>query len=169
MIIDTVKGDIVQLFSDKTFSRIAHGCNCFHTMGSGVAGQLARKYPEVPRVDRDYTTYGDPSKLGGYTVAEIVGDDVSGDTSSFVYNLYTQFDFGTDSRKVEYAAIKYAFKALNFHYLRLKTVTDIKPPVLAIPQIGAGLAGGDWELISSLIDLVTPNLDIVVVEYSPST
>lgn len=40
MIVNYIKGDIVALFLEGNI--IAHGCNCFHTMGSGVAGQLAR-------------------------------------------------------------------------------------------------------------------------------
>ncbi|WWS23940.1 hypothetical protein vBKpnAMK2_00291 [Klebsiella phage vB_Kpn_AM_K2] len=36
---------------------------------------------------------------------------------------------------------------------------------LYIPKIGAGIAGGDWELIEKLINLATPDIDIMVVEY----
>ena len=53
MIVKYIKGDIVALFLQGNI--IAHGCNCFHTMGSGVAGQLARAYPKILEIDKKTT------------------------------------------------------------------------------------------------------------------
>lgn len=64
MIVKYIKGDIVALFLQGNI--IAHGCNCFHTMGSGVAGQLARAYPKILEIDKTTTEYGSRDKLGRY-------------------------------------------------------------------------------------------------------
>lgn len=42
MIVKYIKGDIVALFTEG--KNIAHGCNCFHTMKAGVAGQLTKAF-----------------------------------------------------------------------------------------------------------------------------
>lgn len=154
MIVNTVQGDLIKLFEDGEFDLIAHGCNCYHTMGSGVAGQLVKKYPNVLTIDRIRTAYGDPMKLGNFTMFK-----PEKDANRYIFNLYTQFDYGTDSRKVEYAAVRDCFIKLDRSYSFMR-----KP--LAIPMIGAGLAGGDWNLISTIINKSTPNLDVVVVEFS---
>lgn len=153
MIIKTIKGDLIKLFETGEAKAIAHGCNCFHRMGSGIARQIADKYPQAPAVDRENTKYGDRSKLGSFTVCQI-GPGWDGQR---IYNLYTQYDFGTDSRKADYTAISKVFAELDEWW-------NYDSP-LYIPMIGAGLAGGDWNVIQNIINQNTKYMDIVVVEY----
>ena len=42
-----VKGDLLQMGKDGTFDIILHGCNCFNTMGAGIAAQIATKFPDA--------------------------------------------------------------------------------------------------------------------------
>ena len=39
-----VDGDLIQLALDRNFDVIGHGCNCFCTMGAGIAPQMARAF-----------------------------------------------------------------------------------------------------------------------------
>lgn len=151
MINQYIKGDIVKLFM-KHGADIAHGCNCFTTMGAGVAGQLAKAYPPILEVDEkeDYSYSNTYEKLGNYSKA------INKNNSAICYNLYTQYAPGPF---VDYGAIFNAFSNLNAERLDSNKI-------LYIPKIGAGIASGDWELIEKLINLATPDIDITVVEWS---
>lgn len=57
------KGNLLDMAESGDFDVIIHGCNCFCRMKSGIAGQIAQRYPIV--VDKDNETrVGDMSKLG---------------------------------------------------------------------------------------------------------
>ena len=60
-----------------------------------------------------------------------------------IVNAYTQYDFGRRGRNVDYEAVSSVFAEIkrDFHGLRI-----------AYPMIGAGLAGGNWEIIKLIID-----------------
>jgi O-acetyl-ADP-ribose deacetylase (regulator of RNase III) len=160
-----VKGDIIGLAEEGHFDYIIHGCNCFHTMGSGIAGQLARKYPVVLEADKQ-TVYGDATKIGTWSTAKIL----SSKTQFNVINAYTQvlFDLGTDV--FEYAGFS---KFLNdfgeFLENSYKMNYSSRKFRVAFPKIGAGLAGGNWERIFSMIKSFAETgkdyLDVTFVEY----
>lgn len=152
MIVNEINGDIVKILSEGHI--IAHGCNCFHTMGAGVAGQLARKYPEIPLADKRQTTYADHSKLGSISAVWIAD-------SGMCINMYTQYAPGPN---VDYGAILNAFMGIN----RRLSVTSFRTAPVYIPKIGAGIAGGDWNIIEKIINIATPNVDIIVVNYESS-
>ena len=46
MIIGTVKGDLISIFKSGA-GHLIHGCNCFHTMGAGIARQIVREFPQA--------------------------------------------------------------------------------------------------------------------------
>ena len=118
---------------------ILHSCNCFHTMGGGVAKALRNKYPEVYEADLG-THYADKDKLGSFSVAYTK----AGVT---VFNLYTQFDYGTDERKVNYEAF---YKALEAFAEWVK-VQNLSFRVGVPYGISCGLAGGDWRIIKAML------------------
>lgn len=53
MTITYVKGDILDVAKEHQVDIIAHGCNCFHTMGAGVAARLAKAYPAIVASDKE--------------------------------------------------------------------------------------------------------------------
>lgn len=168
----TVKGDLIKLAEEGHFDIIIHGCNCFHTMGSGIAFTLARKYPEVPYADRRSTVSGDISKLGDYTVAPIYKED--GRTLMFkVFNVYTQYHISRWGQDVfEYHAFQKFLSGLALNLKNAYQHDGISPKKLRIgfPMIGAGYAGGDWSLIESMIkdfsEKVNDYAEITIVEYN---
>ena len=151
MIVKYIKGDIVALFLEGNI--IAHGCNCFHTMGSGVAGQLARAYPKILEIDKTTTEYGSRDKLGDISI--VFKHNPTG--FSMCYNLYTQYEPGPN---LDYGALVNCMIELN-----LQAETLLFKPVIYIPRIGCGIAGGDWDKVSKLIDMFTPDIDLIVVDY----
>lgn len=147
-----IKGDLVKLFSMGTFDVIIHGCNCLNTMGAGIAKQIKERYPEAYQADLR-TIKGDKTKLGTFTFAGHLKES----KNNFIINAYTQYDY-RGYKPVDYRAIESVFIKLNDWYV-------LKDKRIGIPKIGAGLAGGDWDVIKEIIDRVTPNLDITLVEW----
>ena len=149
MITKYIKGDITQ----TELKYIAHGVNCQNKMGSGVAKALYQKFPEVKTTYHDYFKYFEKVKVGDWCIA------VSGDKE--IYNLFTQYNYGYDGKRyVNYSAIVECFKSL--------VISGVEGPI-AIPKIGCGLAGGDWNIVEQLInDTVGDDLEIWVYELDGS-
>lgn len=138
---------------------IAHGCNCQGVMGSGVAKIVKEKYPTAfdeykNKCDRElqYGTY--QNRLTG-TVQYVPQPD-----GKIIVNMFTQIKFGKTGKYVSYDAIYECFRAIE---------DNIKIAKLAIPRIGAGLGGGQWNIISTIIESVTPNTEIYVYDPEQKT
>lgn len=131
---------------------ILQGCNCFNAMGGGFAYMVAQLYPEAVAVDKA-TIRGDRNKLGNYTIG---GPIING------YCQYTPGGPEEDTTAKRYEWIQALFTKVN---------TDFKGKNIAIPRIGAGIAGGDWHVISHIISQYCPDVDITVYlwdrEYDP--
>ena len=89
--INTIKADILNGIDPNQKTLILHGCNCFHTMGAGIAKYLKQKYPQVYKADLS-TLYGNKTKLGSYSTAIIT-------PQLHILNCYLQFTYGRE-RKV---------------------------------------------------------------------
>ena len=139
-----LKGNLINLAEAGHFDVIVHGCNCFHTMGAGIAKELSNRYPQVLKADIDYTIKGDRSKLGGYTYVEIV---TASGHKFIVVNAYTQYYYGRPKKGtgpiVDYSALETAFRTIAKNYKHLR---------IGYPRIGAGLAGGSWLIIEAIIN-----------------
>jgi O-acetyl-ADP-ribose deacetylase (regulator of RNase III) len=162
----TIKGDLIKLAEDGEFDIIIQGCNCFHTMGSGIAGQLATKYPEVLEADKE-TIYGERVKLGSWSHATINTQNHKFN----VVNAYTQHFFGLVGKDVfEYEAFEVFLNTFS-QFLSMYSKEFDKSISIGFPMIGAGLAGGDWRMISMMIEQfakdVEPYADVTIVEYQP--
>ena len=147
----TRAGDLLQLALDGEFDVIVHGCNCFCTMGAGIAKAVKARFPEAFEADKA-TPKGDRSKLGSYSQATIVRE-----TATFVMvNAYTQFNWRGKGVLVDYEAIRGVFQSIG---------NDFADYRIGYPLIGAGLAGGDWSRISSVIDDSLAGLDHTLVQF----
>jgi len=133
-----VKGCVVEALKSGSVGVIAHSCNCFNTMGSGVALAIKNAFPEAYEADCR-TEKGDKRKLGGFTMAAIV--------EGYVFNLYGQYNYGKDGAQyTNYEALRGALRNMAFKLKSLGFTGTI-----GLPKIGAGTGGGDWETISEII------------------
>jgi O-acetyl-ADP-ribose deacetylase (regulator of RNase III) len=48
-----VKGDLIKLAKEGAFDLIIHGCNCFGTMGAGIARTIKSQFPVAYTADLD--------------------------------------------------------------------------------------------------------------------
>jgi len=145
-------GDLITLAEQGEFDVIVHGCNCFCTMGSGIAKQIRERYPAAYEADCT-TEKGDISKLGGYTWVRVLSPRKN---PFIIVNGYTQFRYGRDRRHADYNAIVSVFQLIK---------NNFPHAVIGYPYIGAGLAGGDWEVISRIINAALAGMNHSVVEY----
>ena len=139
------KGNLLNLAHDGEFDVIVHGCNCFCTMGSGIAREIRERYPTAYMADIS-TEQGDYNKLGNFSVAPSSLDSTLQKNVFLIVNAYTQYGFnrpGESDDVFEYEAFKLILQKLAHQYPTER---------FGLPYIGQGLAGGDREAIIGMIE-----------------
>lgn len=129
---------------------ILHSLNCFNTWGAGFALSAKSQLPELYTLDMSSTS-GDKSKLGNFIVSD----------KEKSIGLYGQFTYGNlegflDRPDQPYMATKnrtvaLRLKAIKLSLERLNSVIDSNSTV-AMPAIGAGLAGLPWRAVESILE-----------------
>ena len=143
MKIEYRKGDLFQ----TEIETIIHGCNAQGVMGSGIAKIIREKYPKA--YERYVAEYSLHNKLALGKVIIVPCGDRKNDPTNYkiIVNAITQEFFGReDVRYVSYDAIDDAMTRIN-RFTETYGITQI-----AMPQIGAGLGNGSWEVISAIIE-----------------
>jgi O-acetyl-ADP-ribose deacetylase (regulator of RNase III) len=156
-----VKGNLLDMADAGEFDIIVQGCNCFNTMGSGIAKQIKERYPYAYAADQK-TEQGSIDKLGTYTTA------VSGGKAwqFMIVNAYTQFDYNRAGSmpldKFEYESFRLILRKLSYLNEACR---------FGFPMIGMGLAGGQPQEIMKILQdfsFVVENQggSVTVVEYA---
>lgn len=169
-----VYGDLITLAKQGEFDVIAHGANCFCNMGAGIAPQMAKAFGcdkftfEGKEYMGDYNKLGqidfeimyiDPQKSCVATTTDMLnGATVKPLT---VVNCYSQFRYGKNHidgvvKPLDYDALRLCLRKINFLF---------KGKHIGLPQIGCGLAGGSWELVSKMIKEELKDCKITIVIY----
>ena len=131
------RGNLLDLAERGDFDVIVQGCNCFNTMGGGIAREIRERYPLVASVDME-TVRGDYNKLGNWTECD------AGEKNRFtVINAYTQYNMSRGDDVFEYVA---------FNLILQKLLHAYGDKRIGFPYIGMGLAGGDKETILGMIE-----------------
>lgn len=135
-------GDFFDFMALGEFDAIAHGCNCQGHMGSGFAGQVIDRIPEVKTANKAAWQRGEVA-LG--RISRI--DTRYKDRPLTVFNCYTQEYYGRlpGRRYVSYAAVEEC----------LRTVS-VAPGVESVcfPLIGGGLAQGVPKILLGIMEKV---------------
>jgi ribA/ribD-fused uncharacterized protein len=149
--IKIIYGDLIQLANNYFFDIIIHGCNCFNTMGAGIALSIKKEFPEAYKADLE-TIKGDKNKLGTFTSIYIPKYLLT------IINAYTQYNWGGKGIQCDYKAIDQVFKKIYDKYGK-------QNKKFGIPLIGCGLAGGDYKQVLSIIEKNMPNENITLVIF----
>jgi len=136
---NVIRGNLITLAKSSVYDVMIHGCNCFNTMNSGVAKDVKENFPKAWLMDQA-TLKGDRTKLGSYS-HHYYPDRHHG---LQVINAYTQYNYGR-GLMADYDAIDEVFKKIGEIYIG----SDLN---IIYPRVGAGLAGGEWEIIKEIID-----------------
>lgn len=127
------KGNLLDLAEAGEFDIVVQGCNCFNTMGGGIAREIRERYPMCAEID-NLTAKGDHMKLGNWTEF---------DQGTFIIiNAYTQYNMSQGTDVFEYTAFNLILEKLAFMYGNKR---------IGLPYIGMGLAGGNKDIIIPLI------------------
>jgi O-acetyl-ADP-ribose deacetylase (regulator of RNase III) len=157
--IKNVKGNLL----DSNCDYICHQVNCRGRMASGIAKQIRERFPEV--YDHYRTRYEDvvnlgidPDKMVGSTDIVKLENDIR-----HVINIYSQRSYGYDGgRYTSYKAFRYALECLK---KEIPTSCTFGFP----KYIGCGLGGGDWNVVSKIIeDVLGDSHKVYIFEYEPS-
>jgi len=143
------KGNLLDAFDNGEVNIVVHCANCFHTFGSGIAREIAQRYPDAYKADH-CTPYADINKLGTASVCWL-------GKSNWIVNLYGQYDYGKNKRQVNYGALGSGFSSV------VKSFGE-SGNSFGFPLIGCGLAGGDWSIVSELIEFYFRDEDVTIYE-----
>ncbi len=129
-------GDV--LTTDSRY--IAHCVNAQHKMASGVAKCIRERYPKA------YDDYMESTLPLGKVILSI-------NEPHNILHIVGQKFYGYDSRVyVDYPALRRGIATIN---------KNISEPV-SFPMIGCGLAGGDWNIVSAIIQEESTNFQPIV-------
>lgn len=144
-----IKGDALQTHAEL----IAHGCNCRGAFGYGIAGQITKVYPKAQEA------YLKKYKAEGWNLGEVQVVPVG--ANKFIANCATQKNYGSPKGGKIYVD----YKAIEVVMIELKRICEENSWTLAMPKIGAGLAGGDWNKIEEIINKTFPNTEVLVYVF----
>ena len=165
-----IGGDLIECAKRGEFDVIAHGCNCHSTMGAGLAPQMAKAFgcdkfemekygPDVNKLGNiDYQTF----VLGENAIWSL--EDAKNNRNEpelTVVNAYTQYYYGRNHadgvlRPIDYEALTLCMRKMN---------TIFKGKRIGLPMIGAGLAGGNWDYIKTIIQKELRDCQVTIVIY----
>lgn len=140
--INYVIGDATEPIGDGV-KIIAHVCNDVGAWGAGFVMALSKKWPEPEECYRNGNIT--KLKLGTVVYVPIKGEDIT------VANMIAQRGVGYDNT---------GFPPIRYNSLRTclgdvaYVINDMHDglPSVHMPRIGCGLAGGKWDIVSTIIE-----------------
>lgn len=149
-----IEGDILDCKESVLVQQVNHK----GVMGAGLALQIRKRYPGIFPLyieyckinydvikDRGLVFYHQPA-TSDYLIASVFGQD----------------GYGTDKQYTDYVALKNGF--VNIAAAAKRTNVSV-----AIPYgIGCGLGGGDWSIVSKIIEEVFFGVEVVLYKLSDS-
>lgn len=134
-----IEGDILAV----SHGVICHQVNCKHVMGAGLAAAIRKKYP---RHYEDYMSRA--AHLGGLAFTQVNND-------LYIVGVYGQQEYGRDKRYTDYDALEKGLIAVGTF------AQSLGLPVYLPYGIGCGLAGGDWEIVKTIVDKALPDAIVI--------
>lgn len=156
--IQTQTGNLMNV----TSGHVVHGCNAQGVMNSGVALGVKNTWPAA---------YEDYRKRWGATTSGLeMGAaypvQINEDPGLVIWNAITQNLYGAGTRQISYDAIVSCFETINAQLHLIEEKCDNFPVDVHIPLIGAARGGGNWGIISAIIE---ESLDFPVTLWLPDS
>lgn len=154
-----IEGNIL----DITEGIICHQVNCQGVFNAGLAKQIREKYPQGYASYMEWhnpTSFNNPKgwKLGDLQIVQI-------NSKLAIAQLAGQLKYGrvmttVKSRYTSYQAIRTGLTKLQLHYA--SSLEYFPGEKVYIPYgMGCGLGGGDWSVVSEIINEIIPYAIIV--------
>lgn len=139
-------GDILNAKENLILQQV----NCRGVMGSGLAKQIADKWPCVKQSYQIMCNNAIPYDLLGKIHSVQISKD------RYVVNVFGQLNYGRNKNVVytDYNALRKAFESITLRY---------PDKTIAIPyKFGCGLANGDWNIVFKLIEEFFKDFDVTI-------
>jgi len=142
--IKIIQGDILKAKEDIR----AHQTNSVGIMGSGLAKQIKKIYPEAYE---DYKKFClSNTDVFGRTLISECKD------GKYIAHLFGQYSYGTSKRHTNYDMLE---RALNILFYK----SEVMNKNVAIPyNIGCCRGGGDWSVVYQIIERVFGENDVSI-------
>jgi len=161
-----VEGNLFELALSGEFQVIAQGNNCFCAQGAGIVIPF-KKHFHTDKFKMELSGEGEINKLGqvDWELFTIVDGKVhdwlpdGGDFDLYVCNCYSQYHYGKNhldgtDMPIDYEALTLCMRKLNHKFKGLR---------IGLPFIGAGLAGGDPDIIRGIFKKEFKDCDVTLV------
>ncbi len=147
-----VKGDLLRQETDA----IVNTVNCMGVMGKGIALQFKRKWPE------NFKVYEKACRSGLVKTGKMFVHDLGA-----LHNGKPEFiiNFPTKNHWREKSKLSYIEEGLDD---LIKVIRELKIKSIAIPPLGCGNGGLDWDVVKKIIEESLAPLDIDIRLFSPS-
>ena len=139
---------------------VPHVCNNVNAFGAGFAGQISEFYPQVKA---NFHVLGHQSKLGHTQFIKVKENKQYGYSITFA-NMIAQNKLinSNNKRPLNYAALVYCMNQVKLYAKDLKKKDDSSKVEIHAPKFGSGLAGGNWDFISCLINDIWSDLSVFI-------
>ncbi|MEC1270046.1 Appr-1-p processing protein [Bacillus vallismortis] len=153
--INVVKGNILDAIEDIIVQQV----NCKGVMGAGLAKSILNKYPNVKK---EYQSFRNFNLNKGLTDKDLLGlvNYVRVSDGKVIANVFGQVNI----KKNHFDKTVYTkTEALTRGLKEVKKFSKQLNKSVAIPYgIGCGLAGGDWNIISELIESIFSDYKVTI-------
>jgi hypothetical protein len=155
--------DIIDLAINRTSTAniiIPHVCNNVNSFGGGFAGYISNK---LPHVKENFHLLGNKSKLG-YT--QFIDAYINKHTNNkvIIANMIAQNGLisKSNSRPLNYHALCICMSNIRKYITDLNNKDISTPAEIYCPKFGSGLAGGNWQFITEIINDIWTNTPVFV-------
>jgi O-acetyl-ADP-ribose deacetylase (regulator of RNase III) len=141
------------LLADEA-SALVNTVNMMGVMGKGIALAFKKEFPW------NYRVYVDACHGGLVGIGKLLLMDDTSETygSKLIINFATKIHW---SKPSEYFFIEAGLEAL------VNCINDHKIPSIAIPALGCGNGGLDWQIVKPMIEKHLSGLNIIISIYEP--
>lgn len=142
---------------------LVHVCNDIGAWGRGFVLPLAKRFPETKRAYKLWATGAtdQPFELGQVQFVRVRPD-------LEVANLIGQHDIARKNTPTDQPPMRY--EAIRAGLAKVRERAEQLRATLHMPRIGAGVAGGEWDIIAGIVhdELVTYGLETTVYDLPTS-
>jgi O-acetyl-ADP-ribose deacetylase (regulator of RNase III) len=159
--INYIKGDATLPQGDGR-KIIAHVCNNVGAWGAGFVLAISARDKVPESAYRLWSKGAEPYSKEDFILGQIqlISFDIVHQPLTWVCNMIAQDDtgWGSSGPPIRYGALASCLAKLN---------TQAKFGVASVhmPRIGCGLAGGDWNMVSALINRYLTDVPVTVYDY----
>jgi hypothetical protein len=161
--------DRVRSCSNRTTILIPHVCNNLDIFGGGFAKCIGDKFPEVKE---NYHLLGKNFLKNNFGYCQFIDINLSLPLRSKIIacNMICQDGFPSNSkqRALHYGGLVSSMYKVKKYILDLKSQAkdDIHNIEIHAPKFGSGIAGGNWNFISDLIEDIWSDMPVFIYQFN---